>query len=144
MSGKCYLPRRTFLRGMGTMMALPMFEAMRPVARAARGEEGTNPIRTAFIFFPNGAIMPHWKPEGSGTQWELSRTLQPLRAYQDQLTVFTGLTQHHGRANGDGAGDHARCASSFLTRSGSASPLSILLIATMSGTPAAWACWTAS
>ncbi|MCA9217575.1 MAG: DUF1552 domain-containing protein [Planctomycetales bacterium] len=115
MSRKKQLPRRTFLRGMGTAMALPMLEAMRPLAFAAEHADTAFPIRTAFIFFPNGAIMPNWKPEGEGPNWELSRTLQPLTAHKDQLTVFTGLTQHHGRANGDGAGDHARCASSFLT-----------------------------
>jgi len=115
MSNNYQLPRRTFLKGLGTAMALPLLEAMIPPARAAKVGESSAPVRMAFIFFPNGAIVPSWKPEGDGAEWKLSRTLKPLEPHKDRVTVFTGLTQHHGRANGDGAGDHARCASSFLT-----------------------------
>ena len=115
MSEKHKLPRRTFLRGLGTAMALPLFEAMIPAASAAEDGKSVPPVRMAFIFFPNGAIVPSWKSEGEEADWKLSRTLKPLEAHKDQVTVFTGLTQNHGRANGDGAGDHARCAASFLT-----------------------------
>jgi len=115
MTKRTALPRRTFLRGLGTAMALPMLEAMTPDARAAKGGGQASPVRMAFIFVPNGAIVPSWKPEGEGADWELSRTLKPLAAHKSKLSVFTDLTQNHGRANGDGAGDHARCASSFLT-----------------------------
>ncbi|MBC8350729.1 MAG: DUF1552 domain-containing protein [Planctomycetes bacterium] len=107
------LPRRTFLQGLGTAMALPMLEAMTPTARASANT--TAPVRMAFIFFPNGAIVPNWKPEGEGDNWQLSRTLESLTPHKEQISVFTGLTQHHGRANGDGGGDHARNAGSFLT-----------------------------
>ena len=93
-------------------MALPMFESALPAAQVAGG---VHPKRMAFVFFPNGAIVPNWKPKGEKNKWELSPTLSSLAPHKDQITVFTGLTQHHGRANGDGAGDHARCASSFLT-----------------------------
>ncbi len=115
MSDKHKLPRRTFLRGLGTAMALPMFDAMIPAAGAAEDGKPAAPVRMAFIFFPNGAIVPSWKAKGEEADWKLSRTLEPLQPHKDQVTVFTGLTQHHGRANGDGAGDHARCAASFLT-----------------------------
>jgi hypothetical protein len=94
-------------------MALPMLEAMTPTAKAAANLPP--PVRLAFIFFPNGAIVPNWKPEGEGADWELSQSLSPLAKHKDRINVFTGLTQHHGRANGDGAGDHARNAGSFLT-----------------------------
>lgn len=114
MNTKHQLARRTVLRGLGTAMALPMLEAMIPRAAAAKNSSSA-PVRMAFIFFPNGAIPENWKPEGEGNDWRLSRTLKPLAQHKQQLTVFRGLTQHHGRANGDGAGDHARCASSFLT-----------------------------
>ena len=109
------LPRRTFLRGLGVTMALPLLESMLPPARPAQISDSTPPVRMAFIFFPNGAIVPSWKSIDEKNNWELSRTLSPLAPHKDQITVFNGLTQHHGRANGDGAGDHARCASSFLT-----------------------------
>ncbi|MDP6554581.1 MAG: DUF1552 domain-containing protein [Pirellulaceae bacterium] len=108
------LPRRTFLKGLGTTMALPMLEAMTP-ATATAAANSSAPVRMAFIFFPNGAIIPSWKTSGEGADWQLSRTLKSLAPHKDQVTVFTGLTQHWGRANGDGAGDHARCAGSFLT-----------------------------
>jgi hypothetical protein len=109
------LPRRSFLRGVGASLALPLLEAMIP-ARPMRADEPTvAPVRLAFIFFPNGAIVPNWKPQGADADWELSRTLKPLAPHKDRINVFTGLTQHHGRANGDGAGDHARNAASFLT-----------------------------
>ena len=106
------LQRRTFLRGLGVSMALPMFESTLPAKPIAGG---IHPKRMAFVFFPNGAIVPSWKPKGEKDKWELSPTLSSLASHKDQITVFTGLTQHHGRSNGDGAGDHARCASSFLT-----------------------------
>ncbi|MCP4784799.1 MAG: DUF1552 domain-containing protein [Fuerstiella sp.] len=96
-------------------MLLPMLEAMAPRTALASGVAPTAPVRMAFVFFPNGAIQPNWKPEGEESDWKLSRTLEPLADHKEHLTVFSGLTQHHGRANGDGAGDHARCASSFLT-----------------------------
>ncbi len=114
MKKRTSLPRRTFLRGVGTAMALPLLDAMSPATFAA-GTGGEAPVRLAFIFFPNGSIVPNWKPKGDGDKWELSQTLAPLKAHKDQVTVFTGLTQNHGRANGDGAGDHARNTGSFLT-----------------------------
>ncbi len=114
MTNRTGIARRTFLRGLGTTMALPLLEAMSPMRSATAGAAET-PVRLAFVFFPNGAIVPSWKPEGEGSDWRLSRTLEPLAPLKDQLTVFTGLTQKHGRANGDGAGDHARNAASFLT-----------------------------
>ena len=109
------LQRRTFLRGLGVSIALPMLESAIPAALAAQAAGGPHPKRMAFVFFPNGAIVPSWKPKGDKSKWELSSALTPLAPHKDQISVFTGLTQHHGRANGDGAGDHARCAASFLT-----------------------------
>jgi hypothetical protein len=67
------------------------------------------------VFFPNGAIMPSWKPTGTGTDYQLSETLKPLDPYRDDLNIFSGLAQDNGRAKGDGPGDHARCASTYLT-----------------------------
>ncbi len=72
-------------------------------------------MRTAFVFFPNGAIMDAWKCEGEGKDFKLSKTLEPLAEFKNDITVFSGLTQNHGRANGDGGGDHARNAGVFLT-----------------------------
>jgi len=108
------LNRRTFLKGTGTTLALPLLEAMRPPAHAA-AESPAAPTRLAFVFFPNGVIQPAWKPTEAGTGYALSQTLAPLAPHRADFNIFTGLTQDNGRAKGDGAGDHARCAASFLT-----------------------------
>jgi hypothetical protein len=96
-------------------MGLPLLEAMTARGAAAAGADGRPPMRMAFVFFPNGAIMPSWKPAEAGRSYSLSKTLQPLADYQSEILVLTGLAQDNGRAKGDGAGDHARCAASYLT-----------------------------
>lgn len=108
------LHRRTVLRGAsGAALSLPLLNIMQPSAVA--GSAAKAPARMAFIFFPNGAIMDRWKPEGEGKEFKLNSTMESLQPHRDDLLIMTGLTQHHGRANGDGGGDHARNASSFLT-----------------------------
>jgi hypothetical protein len=111
------ISRRTMLRGVGAAMALPLLDAMRPAALAAgtASASAVAPVRMAFIFFANGAIMDRWKVKGEGKDFQFSQTLQPLADLKSDINVFSGLTQHHGRANGDGGGDHARNASVFLT-----------------------------
>ncbi|MEM9587613.1 MAG: DUF1552 domain-containing protein [Planctomycetota bacterium] len=110
------LSRRTLLRGAGLALGLPALEAMTPMASSAFASEATTaPVRMACIFFPNGAIMPKWKPTGSQHDWQLSETLKPLAAHQSKLNVISGLAHDNGRSNGDGAGDHARCGATFLT-----------------------------
>ncbi len=113
------LSRRTILKGLGTTMALPLLEAMLPgqglLSSAKAAESAKSPVRMAFVFFPNGAIVDDWNCAGEGKNFKLSKTLEPLADYKNDLNVFTGLAQHHGQANGDGAGDHARNASVFLT-----------------------------
>ena len=109
------LPRRTFLKGLGGSIALPWLEIMRPSTSLAAAENAVAPKRMAFVFFPNGAIMESWKPQEAGPDYTLSKTLEPLADLKDDLVVFTGLAQDEGRAKGDGPGDHARCAATFLT-----------------------------
>jgi hypothetical protein len=109
------LSRRTVLRGLGVSLALPWLEATSSVAKASA--VAASPTRMAFIFVPNGVVMNNWVPKTEGYGFELSPTLRPLAPVQDDLMVITGLTHDKGRANGDGAGDHARSASVFLTGS---------------------------
>ncbi len=105
------LPRRTFLRGIGTAVALPFLDAMMPAfARAA-----TSITRVAFIYTANGIIMSDWTPADEGPGFTLSPTLLPVAPFQDQLTVLTGLAHRNGEALGDGPGDHARAGASWLT-----------------------------
>ncbi len=114
MSDKFLIPRRTFLKGLGLSMGLPMLEAMQPAALFAR-DAAAAPVRMAFVFFPNGCIVPAWKPTEEGDQYTLPESLEPLAGMRSHFNVLTGLTQDNGRAKGDGPGDHARSASSFLT-----------------------------
>ena len=69
----------------------------------------------AFIYVPNGIIMKDWTPEATGAAFELPRTLEPLKAYKDQMLLMSGLAQTTGGRSGDGPGDHARAAASYLT-----------------------------
>ena len=115
MSFQSKLPRRTFLKGLGTTMALPMLEIMRPATIQAADNQPKHPNRMAFVFTPNGVIQPSWKPKETGENYVLPKTLQPLESFKSELTVFSNLMQDNGRAKGDGPGDHARCASTYLT-----------------------------
>jgi hypothetical protein len=119
MSGNRHIPRRTFLKGLGTVLALPMLEAMVPPARllAANGSAAANvfPKRMAFVYVPNGANMADWTPAAFGTDFQLPYILEPLKPFQKDLLVMSGLAQKNAAALGDGGGDHARAASTFLT-----------------------------
>ncbi len=108
-----HLSRRALLRGAGCAIALPFLDAMSP-AFAAR-TASTTPTRMAFVYVPNGIIMKDWTPSARGAEFELPRTLEPLAAWKDRMVLMTGLTQNGGRALGDGPGDHARAAASYLT-----------------------------
>jgi hypothetical protein len=110
------LPRRTFLRGLGTAVALPMLDAMLPAGALAAGPAKKQaPLRMAFLYVPNGKHMADWTPKAEGPGFELPYILEPLRGVKDDLVVMTGLTHNNARALGDGGGDHARAVSSFLT-----------------------------
>lgn len=109
-----HLPRRTFLKGMGAAIALPMLDAMTPaLARAAQA--GKAPLRMAFTYVPNGITMNHWTPAGAGRAFEFTRVLKPLEPFRDNTLILTGLGHRNGAALGDGPGDHARAAASYLT-----------------------------
>lgn len=113
--GQRSLDRRRLLRGLGVALGLPLLDAMVPArARAARVRALT-PARLAVIYIPNGVIMPRWLPEGDGPDYELSPTLAPLAGLRGEFSVIHGLCQRGGEAQGDGPGDHARAAGSYLT-----------------------------
>jgi len=107
--------RRQFLRGLGTCLALPALESLRPLAAVAGTVEGKAPVRAAFVFFPNGAIPGTWWPKGEGTEFEFSRTLKPLEPLRGQIQILGGLDQKAAYGGPDGAGDHARGNGVFLT-----------------------------
>jgi len=108
------LPRRMFLRGVGTAIALPFLDAMAP-AFAASKIPGRPPVRMAFVYVPNGIDMRNWNPSYEGPLQELPRILKPLQPYKNDITLLGNLTHNAGRALLDGAGDHGRCCGSYLT-----------------------------
>ena len=105
-----YIDRRTVLKGFGATLALPFLETMMPSGVFAASVPKI-PIRTAFIFVPNGVNMEHWAPTGT----EYPSALKPLESLKNYINVMSGLTQKNAFALGDGAGDHARSASAWLT-----------------------------
>jgi hypothetical protein len=110
------LSRRTVLRGMGTVLALPWLEAMMPVRSVLGGEAPVQPpLRTAFLYVPNGMHMQDWTPEKEGADFELKPIMEPLASMREYLTVLTGLTLDGARPHGDGGGDHARSVAAYLT-----------------------------
>ena len=117
------LSRRTFLRGMGAAIALPMFESALPSvlkAASASAPAGATtasgmPLRMAFAYFPNGAHQANWWPTGEGTAFELGKTMQPLASLKGSLQVLGGLNHEEAAPGNDGAGDHARANATFLT-----------------------------
>lgn len=108
---KAALSRRRLLRGIGTVIGLPVLDAMAPSASASV----PTPVRLMIVYAPSGKIMPYWTPSETGTGFELPRTLQPLAAHRKHLLLLSGLAANNGNALGDGPGDHARAASTYLT-----------------------------
>lgn len=106
-----HLHRRSFLKGLGTAIALPALDAMTP----ALTPMAKPVVRLGFVYVPNGIIMDKWTPVAEGPNFEFKSTMKPLEAYRDRLLVLSGLAQVQGRALGDGAGDHARAGATFLT-----------------------------
>jgi hypothetical protein len=115
MNRNLQIPRRTFLKGVGTAMALPLLEAMAPSKLLAATATPSHPLRMAFIYVPNGMNMADWTPGKEDTDFELPSILQPLKPHQRDLQVLSGLAHRKADPNGDGAGDHARASASFLT-----------------------------
>lgn len=107
------LPRRTFLRGLGTTLALPFLDAMVPAFGATVGSKPA--VRLAYVYVPNGIIMKGWTPAAEGANFEFMPIMKALEPYREQLVVLSGLAQVQGRALGDGAGDHARAGATWLT-----------------------------
>jgi hypothetical protein len=109
---KKQLPRRTFLKGLGVTVALPLLEAMTP-ALASAVEKTKAPLRLAFAYVPNGIEMKSWTPKGTGKDFEFTRILKPLEPFREELLVLTGLAHRTGQTKE--AGDHARAGGTYLT-----------------------------
>jgi hypothetical protein len=103
------LQRRTFLRGVGATLALPLLDAMVP-ALTATAKTAASPVRRlGVIYVPNGMAMDYWTPTAEGTAFDLPPVLLPLASFRDRLVIVTGL---NGPAGG---GTHTGASTRFLT-----------------------------
>jgi hypothetical protein len=103
------LPRRTFLRGMGAVVGLPLLDAMVPAATALAQTAAKAPKRAGFVYVPNGVILESWIPATSGPGFEFSPTLKPLEPYRNQVTVVSRMDRP-----GDDP-DHALASAGWLS-----------------------------
>src|SRR5947208_3054868 len=108
---KTALPRRTFIRGMGATLALPLLDAMVP-AMSALSKAAP---RFAAVYCGNGANMFDWTPATEGTGFAFSPILKPLEAFRDRTIVFTGLDNFPATDQGDSGGQHPRAAPAFMS-----------------------------
>jgi len=110
------LPRRTFLRGVGATLALPLLDGMRPALAAGASSTAAGTKRLAIAYVPNGIQMEKWTPASAAGGFELTPTLEPLAQFHNRLTVVTGLANRPAfPETGEGTGDHVRAAATFLT-----------------------------
>ncbi len=110
------LSRRAFLGGAGALVALPFLESLPGLGmrRAWAADSGEIPSRLITYFVPNGIRMDQFLPAKTGADWEITPTLQPLSAFQDEILILSGLGNAPGMPE-DGAGDHAAGTGSFIT-----------------------------
>src|SRR5947208_13625110 len=104
------LPRRTFLRGMGASLALPLLDAMVPPMTALARTPADPVRRLGFVYVPMGCDIGRWTPPGEGRLVELSPSLQSLGPVMDQLTVITNLELKNAYP-----GTHATSNAAFLS-----------------------------
>ena len=111
-----HLPRRTFLRGIGATLALPLLDAMTPAFAGVRAAAAGPVRRLGIVYVPNGIYMDTWTPSASAAGLEIKPVLQPLAPFSDRLLMVSGLSNKQGDPlPGEGAGDHARAAGAYLT-----------------------------
>ena len=110
------LPRRTVLRGMGSLVALPLLGAMVP-ALTATGRTAAAPIsRLGFFYAPNGMFLPNFHPTGNGGRdYKITRILGPLKDYREQMIVVSGLSNNGLVSPNEGGGVHTRAHGGWLS-----------------------------
>ena len=102
------LARRTFLRGCGIAMSLPLLEVMQGRARA---DQTPTPKRAAFFYIPNGVVQDRWHVEGYGSEFNLSPTLSPLLELKNYISVYSNLD----RVKVAGTDGHAQASTCWLS-----------------------------
>ena len=105
------MPRRTFLRGAGVALALPLLDAMIPSFSARAAAALTSVRRLGFVYIPMGSNIRQWTPQGVGTITELSPTLKALTPVLHQITVLSNMELK----NSYSPGNHSTSNSGFLS-----------------------------
>ena len=103
------LSRRTFLRGCGATLALPLLDIMQKSGRGA--EQAAAPVRAAFFYIPNGVVQSAWNPTETGVGFKLSPTLEPLAPVREKIALFSNLD----RVKVAGTDGHAQASTCWLS-----------------------------
>src|SRR5712691_62971 len=106
---KKHLARRTFLRGAGVTLALPLLDSMVP-AQTALKKTAASPVRRFVgIWHPHGAAPGYWSPLQEGANFDFSFITKPLEPFRNRVVLITGLDMPEAMATDDEpGGDHAR------------------------------------
>jgi hypothetical protein len=104
------LPRRTFLKGVGATLALPLLDAMVPAATAMSRTAAMPVKRLGYIFMPMGCDIARWTPGAAGALGELPEILRPLEAMKQDISVVSNLELQLAYP-----GSHATSNSAFLS-----------------------------
>jgi hypothetical protein len=109
---KKHLPRRTFLKGSGASLALPLLDAMIP-SMTAQADSPASPARLrrlGFVYMPMGSDITRWTPQGSERLDELSPTLSPLEPVREHVSVISNMELRNAYP-----GTHATSNAAFLS-----------------------------
>ncbi|MEJ0100789.1 MAG: DUF1552 domain-containing protein [Pseudomonadota bacterium] len=96
---KKFIDRRTVLRGAGVSIALPLLDAMIPAATALAATAAATKVRMGFVYFPHGAVMQQWSPTKTGTDFEMTKILDPAKKHRAAMTIVSGLRNKGGESN---------------------------------------------
>jgi hypothetical protein len=88
---KKHISRRTVLKSAGYAVSLPLLDAMIPAATALAATAAAPKLRMAFVYFPHGAVMNQWTPKADGPDFDLPQIIAPLKPFQKQLTIISGM-----------------------------------------------------
>ena len=105
---KTSLPRRTFLRGVGATLALPLLDAMVPALSALSQTAAQPKMRMGFVYVPNGIQIESFRPKIAGTGFDITPILRSLEPYRSQTIIFGGLANALANPLDVGSGTHAR------------------------------------
>lgn len=112
---KKHLSRRSLLRGVGTVVALPFLESMVPAATTLAQTRARPTSRLGCFYFPHGATMSRWTPAGEGKHFTFSEILEPLAPFRDRLNIISNLGLPLAYGPGGATANHNRSSATYLS-----------------------------